>query len=102
MEEEELSINGISKDNNNIEYFDLNEIMNARNELNIFGYDFNNKNILKSILLNNKNEVIEDLENINNFMEIESDSEENTSMNKNKNKKKKRLDIGLGQSLISH
>ena len=64
MKEDNLS--NIEKSNdNNTEKLDLNEIINSRKELNIFGYDFNNKNILKSTLLNNINhDFIEDL-NIN-------------------------------------
>ena len=53
----DLSDSGKLNDNI-IEIIDIKNIINSRKELNFFGYDFNNKNILKSILLDNNNESV--------------------------------------------
>ena len=72
-ETKEDNLSNIEKSNdNNTEKLDLNKIINSRKELDIFGYDFNNKNIVKSTLLNNiNNDFIEDLNTNDNKMDIE-------------------------------
>ena len=70
---------------------DMEEILNSRKEFNIFGYDFNNKNILKSILLNNNNnESVVDSNFNDNKNDIDSDDKSKKNYRKkNLNSKKK-------------